>query len=157
MIRCKLLGIKLSLLFLLTALGAAVVHAAPVGQDTNKLTDLTKPIMVLADQPQVILKLKANRSTGYQWILKSYDHDLIEPISSVYQANKNPQLVGSPATSLWTFKVKPVAFVVPQTTQITLIYARPWSLEQADQKTVTVVMQPTIKQSTQKNLVKTHD
>jgi predicted secreted protein len=42
--------------------------------------------------------------------------------------------MGAPGYEKWTFRVKPAGFVVPHTTNITLVYARSWE-EQGAQLT----------------------
>lgn len=83
-------------------------------------------IVVSADKTEFVIKLKSNRTTGYSWYLRNYDGHLIQPIKHSFEAPKNTKLMGAPGYELWTFRVKPAGFVVPQQTAIRLIYARPW-------------------------------
>lgn len=85
-------------------------------------------IAVTPQQPTFTIKLKSNPSTGYSWFLREYDSNLITPIKRSYQRPEPvaTNLIGAPGFELWTFKVKPNAFLVPQHTTIRMIYARPW-------------------------------
>lgn len=85
-----------------------------------------KPNLVITNKnPTFSLRLKSNPSTGYQWFLREYDADLIQPVSQHYVPG-DANLIGTPGYDIWTFKVKPAAFSVPQQTVIRLIYARAW-------------------------------
>lgn len=82
-------------------------------------------VMVTQKQPFFTLQLKSNASTGYSWFLREYSDYLIQPVKHSYQPAKE-KMVGAPGYELWTFKMQPAAFIVPQTTIIKFIYARPW-------------------------------
>ena len=85
-------------------------------------------ITVSAAQPTFSLKLKANPTTGYVWLLRDYDASLVTPVSHQYQ-KPNAKLIGAPGYDLWTFKMKPAAFIVPRQTTVRMIYTRPFSNE----------------------------
>src|SRR3990172_6384423 len=70
--------------------------------------------------------LHSNPTTGYLWVLKNYDSNLISPVSRKFYPPVNKKLMGAPGYEKWTFRVKPSGFIVPQLTGITLIYLRPW-------------------------------
>lgn len=82
-------------------------------------------IIVTADHPEFTLKLEANPSTGYSWLLREYDANLIQPVKRVFKKN-DKKLLGAPGSEFWTFRVKPAGFVVPQLTTLRMVYARPW-------------------------------
>lgn len=82
-------------------------------------------IIVSQNQPQFIIKLKANPTTGYSWFLRDYDDRVIQPIKQQYAAPKT-DMVGAPGYDVWTFKVKANAFTVPQQTVVRFVYSRPW-------------------------------
>lgn len=96
---------------------------APV-YDQSKTT-----VMVTSAQPVFIIKLKSNPTTGYTWQLHDYDKTLITPVRHRYVA-PDTKLMGAPGFDLWTFKVKPEAFVVPHRTSLRLVYVRPWEENQ---------------------------
>src|SRR5205085_1476518 len=83
-------------------------------------------LMISAAQPEFTLQLKSNPTTGYSWFLREYNESLIVPVKHVFQAPQKSTLMGAPGLDLWTFKMKPSAFIVPQQTLIRLVYARPW-------------------------------
>lgn len=83
-------------------------------------------ISVSSNQSEFIVQLKSNPTTGYSWFLREYDKNLLEPIKHVFQAAQDKKLVGAPGYELWTFRVKPAGFTVPQQTMIRFVYARPW-------------------------------
>lgn len=82
-------------------------------------------IAVTSKQPEFVIKLKSNPSTGYSWYLREYDSNLIVPVKHSYE-QATSELIGAPGYELWTFKVKPAGFVVPQQTVMRMVYARPW-------------------------------
>ena len=82
-------------------------------------------IVVTANQPDFSIELKSNPTTGYSWFLREYDANLITAVKHKFQKG-DQNLMGSPGYEIWTFHVKPTAFVVPQQTSIRFIYARPW-------------------------------
>lgn len=96
----------------------------PVETTKGVFTDPNKAIQVAQKSPQFSLTLRSNPTTGYSWFLVGYDHNLITPISRRFKPDTSK--VGAPGKDIWTFKVKQQAFVVPQATQITLQYFRPW-------------------------------
>lgn len=101
--------------------------AIPLKKETNiaVYTEDKQTILISADQPEFILKLKSNPSTGYTWFLREYDANLIEPVKHSFE-QPTEELIGASGFEEWTFKVKPAGFVVPQQTAIRMIYARPW-------------------------------
>lgn len=83
-------------------------------------------IMLTKQQPEFILKLKSNPTTGYSWFLREYDQHLVIPIKQEYQQGKQKLLIGAPGAELWTFKMNQNAFLVPQQTVLRFVYVRPW-------------------------------
>lgn len=93
-----------------------------------------KPVvMVTSNAPDFVIKLIANPTTGYSWFLRDYNGNLLTPSKHEVKAPENKKLVGAPGYEMWTFHVKPSAFIVPQQTMIRFVYARPW--ETADNST----------------------
>lgn len=93
--------------------------------NNNVYTQDQVNISVAAKQPTFVIKLKSNPTTGYSWFLREYDSNIITPVKRTYQA-PDTKLIGAPGFDLWTFKVKPNAFLVPHQTTLRMIYARPW-------------------------------
>ena len=101
--------------------------------DSAKKTDFTdqqKPIVVKRSNTVFTIVLSSNPTTGYSWFLKNYDADLIKPLSRKYYPPQT-KLIGAGGYEKWVFAVKEKGFIVPQTTNITLIYTRPWELQGA--------------------------
>lgn len=101
-------------------------------------SDPQKPIIVKKSQPLFSITLQSNPTTGFLWSLKNYDSAIIKPIRKIYHPAKTT-LIGRGGYEQWTFAVKPAGFVVPQTTNITLIYARYSELEGAQLSNFKVV------------------
>lgn len=103
-------------------------------------SDHNKPILVKSSAPEVMISLPSNRTTGYSWFLLSYNSNHIEPVRKKFNAPTSTML-GAPGESVWTFRVLDPAFLVPQVTKITMIYARPWDLSDARKKVITIITQ----------------
>lgn len=105
---------------------STLLAAATIEHKPESVYSEDKPnIVVTSAKPTFTLKLKANPTTGYSWFLREYDSLLVMPIKQEFIAGDTDR-VGAPGYELWTFKVKPAGFTVPQQTVIRLIYARPW-------------------------------
>jgi len=112
--------IKLMLVF------TSLIIAAPLLAAPQLVKDISKPILVSKKNPEFSLQLPANPTTGYLWLLKgNYNANLIEPVKQIYRVNNN-KLIGSPGFDTWTFRVKPLALIVPTILQLNLIYTRSW-------------------------------
>lgn len=107
------------------------------GKNDNIFAEDKTNIMISADHPQFTIKLKSNPTTGFSWFLREYDANLIAPVKHSYQQqDANVKLMGAPGYELWTFKVKPSGFVVPQHTAIRFVYMRPWSSSDSSSQVV---------------------
>lgn len=82
-------------------------------------------ITVTSAQSEFVIKLKANPSTGYTWVLSNYDKALVTPLTHRYEAAQT-KLIGAPGFDLWTFRAKPAAFTAGQKSKINFDYVRPW-------------------------------
>ena len=125
-------GIILNIFSLVLILFNNISYASEVNnQASNKnddsaiYTEGKRDILVSSSEPQFTIKLKSNPSTGYAWFLRRYNATFLIPIKHRFQQGNN-QLIGGSGVELWTFRVKPKAFLVPQQTVIRMIYARPW-------------------------------
>lgn len=95
------------------------------------VTNPQKTILVKQSAPTFSIILRSNPTTGFMWILRDYDNNLITPIRKIFYSSKT-KLIGAGGYEKWTFRVNPKAFAVPQTTGVTLVYARPWNMEGAE-------------------------
>ena len=104
----------------------------------NNFTDPQKSIIVKSSAPNFVIVLSSNPTTGYSWALKNYDSDLIKPVSRKYYPPQT-KLLGAGGYEKWVFTVKPAGFAVPQITNLTLVYSRPWELQGAQATNFRVV------------------
>ncbi len=93
-------------------------------------TEKETVISVSLQQPEFVLKLSSNPTTGYAWFLREYNHELVQPIKRVMHPSADHKLIGAGGTELWTFRVKPEAFHVPQALILRLAYERPWQTDE---------------------------
>lgn len=105
------------------------------------ITDPAKSLFIKKDQNILTVTLKSNRTTGYSWFIKNYDHNLLSLKSYQYiapntAAGGKAPIVGAPGLESWQFTVKPEAHIAPQASEIDLIYIRPWEISNSSQETV---------------------
>ncbi|HWP96968.1 MAG TPA: protease inhibitor I42 family protein [Syntrophomonadaceae bacterium] len=97
-----------------------------------------KEVSISPDQT-ITLSLASNASTGYQWTLtETYDQNLVKLGATSYQEplQTTPALVGQGGRTYWQF-----TGLKAGTTQIKLIYARPWeSVQPAQTFTVKITV-----------------
>ncbi|MDR3477727.1 MAG: protease inhibitor I42 family protein [Gammaproteobacteria bacterium] len=120
----------LALFFNVSAFGQAPKKAIPVYLEEKPA------VMVMVDQPQFVIKLKSNATTGFSWFLREYNSAIIEPVSHEFEAPTDKKLMGAPGYELWTFRVKPNSFIVPQQTMIRFVYSRPWEIDDGSSQLV---------------------
>ena len=115
------------LIVMLMLLSGVVMAAAPVkaSREVAVYTQDKTNITISSDSPQFTIKLDSNPTTGYSWFLHEYDANLVQPLKREFKQG-DKKLIGSPGYELWTFKIKPAGFIVPQQTTIRFAYARPW-------------------------------
>ena len=108
-------------------LGLAFCLFGAVAMADNKLTNLSKPILVKASRPLFDVVLKANPTTGYQWYLVPDKSDLsqIVPVDYSYEA-PSTKLIGAPGKAVFKFRVKKQA--VPSELFLAFVYACPWEM-----------------------------
>lgn len=83
-------------------------------------------IQLTNNQKTVAVSLPANATTGYQWFVQNYDHNLLTLQHYTYTP-QNTKLVGSGGTATFTFAVNPHFYDAPQTSTISLVYQQPWN------------------------------
>ncbi len=134
-------------LSLLTTAITSVALATPVAQTSTDGIDLptAKPkthkwmklqkakrhgkVMVRFLKPNqelVHVNLKANDTTGYQWYVSRYNHDLLQLIGYQYQAPTDGK-IGGGGEAQFTFRAKADFLLNPQVTRIQLVYMQPWA------------------------------
>lgn len=87
--------------------------------------------------PVVNVRLAANPSTGYQWVLVKYDANLMETPASQYVPS-HPGVPGASGYTEWRFTIKAAAFAVPQKTSVILEYKRPWEKSAVKQQMIEI-------------------
>jgi len=71
---------------------------------------------------QIVIRLAANATTGYEWVLESVNEPILEQQGDpIYEGPGENAMPGAGGTSIWTFTA-----VVPGETTLHLIYIRPW-------------------------------
>lgn len=125
----KLKNILQNMLIIFVLAFSAMVWASEAEKSnssaTNVYTEDKLNITVDSKSPEFTIKLKSNPTTGFSWFLREYDAALITPVKYTFQKSEQ-KLAGAPGYEIWTFRVKPVGFIVPQQTVLRMIYARPW-------------------------------
>lgn len=109
-------------------------------------TSAIKPIVVKSDMPEFDIRLPANASTGYSWILLDDVAKRFSSIAESYkQSDSSDSKLGSGGIDTWHFKLSQSAFRYPHIIQLHFIYARPWEvthhdISSTDQKIFTIVL-----------------
>jgi len=116
--------VRNSCIFIAVFFMITTVIAEPMNK--NIFTEDKSGITVTRDHPQFSIKLKSNPTTGYTWFLRECDLTRITPETHTFETNPDKNLMGAPGSELWTFRVNPSGFVVPQQTILRFVYARPW-------------------------------
>ncbi len=112
--------------------------AANVRNAGPALSDAKASFLATPKKNIITITLKANKTTGFMWFLSHYDSKLIQPVSYNYLAPKNTSLIGASGYSIWQFRVKKRAFLVPQQTRVALTYIKPWEAKKGTTLTFTI-------------------
>lgn len=105
-------------------------------------TDPNNIVQVTPTDSTVTIKIKSNATTGYSWFLTDYNSALLTPVFSKYVAPTS-NLVGAAGYVEWQFSVNKAAFAVPQLTQVSMQYIRPWVVSTNNQKmNFTIAIEP---------------
>ncbi len=87
--------------------------------------------------------LEGNPTTGYQWFLNDqYDHHLIAAKKFYIEKEGNSKLVGAPSKSVFVFKVKKGAFLVPSIIHLNFSYQRAFENTVAKTASATIFTVP---------------
>lgn len=97
-----------------------------------------KAIIVKSNDDRIEIKLAANATTGYQWFVKHYDHNLLNLMSYHYLA-PGSNLAGAGGTAVFVFEVESTFHRAPQISTVTFEYGQPWNLSLMKTHKVTVV------------------
>ena len=79
---------------------------------------------VAPNSPQFVVTFAANPTTGYQWVVTTYDKKVLKLTKSIYIPPQT-KLMGAGGQMTFTFApIKGKAY--PSSTQMTFTYDRPW-------------------------------
>lgn len=106
-----------------------------------ELTNPIKPIIVKKSEPKFSIILQSNPTTGYAWVLKSYDDTLITPVKQEFYPASSKKLMAAPGYEKWTFRIKDSGFIVAHITNISLAYMRSWETQDFQTTTFKVITQ----------------
>jgi inhibitor of cysteine peptidase len=121
--------------------GMAMADTSTPATANSNSAPAEKAMVVSAGQKQLVVSLTANATTGYQWYVGQYDHQLLKLKNYSYQA-PNSNLMGAPGKAVFTFEVKSEFTAAPQITQIQFVYGRAWDVASSSTKLITVVSTP---------------
>jgi len=96
-----------------------------ISSHTQLARSTSKTLIVQHGQNTVTVKLAANATTGYNWLLGDYDHHLLTLLGYTYQAPQT-QLIGAGGRAVFIFHVNPAMFTGPQVAKLMFHYVRPW-------------------------------
>lgn len=117
------------------------IPAAPVQPASSAVVSTAMPVegavsaqpaapangVLTADKPIYTLRLNSNPTTGYSWFLVSYPNNLLTVVSHQYTPPKT-QMPGAGGVEVWQFQANEDAFSAPRVIKITMMYARPWEI-----------------------------
>jgi hypothetical protein len=97
----------------------AIVFALFSSVGFAQIEKQAKTIQVRKNNSIFSITLDANPTTGYTWFLKSYDQLFIKPLGKKYKMKAGAEeMPGAGGKEVWTFQLKPKAFLVPRVLHI---------------------------------------
>jgi inhibitor of cysteine peptidase len=105
---------------------ATFLMAGCVGE-VESYTDPGQTIEIGVNQ-QFVLALGSNPTTGYSW-QESHDMAMVELVEKIYKEQAKQGVVGAGGVEYFRFKALKIG-----TTEITLVYKRPWEQEIIEEK-----------------------
>ena len=123
---------KKTFIFTMMAVVAACLVVGCAG-GVKTYTDSGQAINVGANQ-EFIIALSSNPTTGFQW-QESHDEAALELVEKTYKLGEQAEegMVGAGGIDYFRFKALKTG-----TTEITIVYKRPWEKDSIDQKVFTV-------------------
>ena len=111
----------------------AILLVAGCAGGIKTYTDSAQTINIGTNQ-EFIIALDSNPTTGYMW-QESYNGSMLELVEKHYEMGEKAEqgAVGAGGVEYFQFKALKTG-----TTEITLVYKRPWEEEPIDQKVFTV-------------------
>ncbi|CAM2993984.1 secreted protein [Legionella steigerwaltii] len=114
-----------------TALGLLLLSCSMMASANDNST-----MEVNANNPNFVVSLPANPTTGFQWKVVHFDKNLLTLSSSTFERPKT-NLIGAGGQMHFTFALQK-GKSYPASTVIVLKYARSWEPETATVKKITV-------------------
>lgn len=93
-------------------------------------------MQVNVNNPNFVVTLPSNPTTGFQWQVVNFDKNLLILSNSTYE-NPKTKLIGAGGQMHFTFALQK-GKSYPESTVIVLKYARPWEPETATVKKIKV-------------------
>lgn len=93
-------------------------------------------VTVSAEANQFSISLPANPTTGYHWVVNTYDKHYLNTPTEQYVASA-PARIGSGGNTVFTFEKK-AGLHYPKNTKMTFSYQRPWDPSHGHLKCVTI-------------------
>jgi inhibitor of cysteine peptidase len=116
----------------LLLLPAMIVAASPIDEKTVTVTDKDKDAKVeLAKGDKLLLKLPANPSTGFSWVIASKEDDKLKSAGKPdFEADKDKKVPGAGGTQVFTFTAQAIGEV-----EVEMQYKRPFEKDKEPAKT----------------------
>jgi inhibitor of cysteine peptidase len=109
---------------------ATFLMAGCIGE-VESYTDPGQTISIGVNQ-EFVIALGSNPTTGYSW-QESHDMAMVELIEKIYKEQAKQGVVGAGGVEYFRFKALKTG-----TTEITLVYKRPWEQEIIEEKVFTI-------------------
>lgn len=119
-----------------------VVFATLLSGNVVAMAEAPKTILLAQGESSFTITLPSNPTTGFVWLLESYDDHVLKVTKHDYVAPQVKNKVGAPGLEQWVFDVN-TEIIGPRVTKVTLIHARPWEVgaTTVEKKALTVVIQ----------------
>ncbi len=116
-----------------TLLSLSTLTFAATTTNAPEISNPNNTILVDQINNQFTITLAATPSTGYSWLLESYNPNFVKLVKHAYVA---PTKVapGESGVENWTFQVQLEDVAGPQLTQINFVKARMWDVKKTTTK-----------------------
>ncbi len=121
----------IKLFFFVCLLTSSLSIATP--NDAPSISNPEKTIIVDQKNREFTITLTSTPSTGFSWLLESYDINFVKLIKHNYSAPTETAL-GAAGAEHWTFAIAPEIVAGPQVTKVSLIQARMWDVKNTTSK-----------------------
>src|SRR5688572_26918223 len=94
---------------LLMLLLILVAPSLTLARDLPIYNEVKQQIIQTANQPEFVIQLNSNPSTGYSWFLRPCDPNYIKVIQHQYIASAKKGLIGAGGIEEWKFQLTKLA------------------------------------------------